>query len=75
MLAARLSEVPGWKVLLLEAGGKPPPESHIPGLNQLLLRGDADWNYFTEPEKNAFQGFSGNVSVLNDKGKERRIGE
>ncbi|KAK8374629.1 hypothetical protein O3P69_012537 [Scylla paramamosain] len=59
VLAARLSEVPAWKVLLLEAGGKPPPESHIPGLNQLLLRGDADWNFFTEPETSAFQGFTG----------------
>lgn len=71
-----MSEVPGWKVLLLEAGGKPPPESHIPGFNQLLLRGDADWNYFTETEPNAFKGFAGEVGVLRDKRvkKERKDG-
>ncbi|XP_071552854.1 LOW QUALITY PROTEIN: glucose dehydrogenase [FAD, quinone]-like [Panulirus ornatus] len=59
-LAARLSEVAEWKVLLLEAGGKPPPESYVPGYNQLLLRGDTDWNYFTTPQKTSFYGFTDN---------------
>ncbi|XP_071533017.1 glucose dehydrogenase [FAD, quinone]-like [Panulirus ornatus] len=60
VLASRLSEVSGWQVLLLEAGGKPPPESHVPGYHQLLLRGDADWNYLTTPQRNSFNGFTDN---------------
>ncbi|XP_071530363.1 glucose dehydrogenase [FAD, quinone]-like [Panulirus ornatus] len=60
VLASRLSEISGWKVLLLEAGGKPPLESHVPGYHQLLLRGDADWNYFTTPQRNSFYGYTQN---------------
>nr|XP_053657257.1 glucose dehydrogenase [FAD, quinone]-like isoform X1 [Cherax quadricarinatus]XP_053657258.1 glucose dehydrogenase [FAD, quinone]-like isoform X1 [Cherax quadricarinatus] len=60
VLAARLSEIPQWRVLLLEAGGPPPPESHVPGFNQLLLQGDADWNYFTTRQKKSFNGFTDN---------------
>ncbi|XP_069958143.1 glucose dehydrogenase [FAD, quinone]-like [Cherax quadricarinatus] len=57
VLASRLSEIAKWKILLLEAGGTPPPESYVPGFNQLLLLGDADWSYYTTPQKNSFQGF------------------
>ena len=31
MAAARLAEVAAWRVLVLEAGGNPPPESQVPG--------------------------------------------
>ena len=54
-------------MLLLEAGEAPPPESYVPGYHQLLLHGDADWKYFSEPERDAFRGFTGQVS----KGEER----
>ncbi|XP_013103308.1 glucose dehydrogenase [FAD, quinone]-like [Stomoxys calcitrans] len=49
-LAARLSENPHWKILLLEAGG---PESlilDIPVVAQMLkLNPDINWGYATEP--------------------------
>ncbi|XP_045604676.2 glucose dehydrogenase [FAD, quinone] [Procambarus clarkii] len=60
VLAARLTEIGEWRVLLLEAGGTPPAESHVPGFNQLLLQGDADWNYFTTPQSKSFNGFTDN---------------
>ncbi|XP_069951467.1 glucose dehydrogenase [FAD, quinone]-like [Cherax quadricarinatus] len=57
VLASRLSEVAKWKILVLEAGGTPPPESYVPGFNQLVILGDADWNYYTTPQKHSFQGY------------------
>ncbi|XP_017028924.1 glucose dehydrogenase [FAD, quinone] [Drosophila kikkawai] len=51
-LAARLSENPRWRVLLLEAGG---PENYvmdIPIVAHLLQLGDVNWKYHTEPSKN-----------------------
>ncbi|XP_075155523.1 glucose dehydrogenase [FAD, quinone]-like [Haematobia irritans] len=52
-LAARLSENPNWKILLLEAGG---PESllmDVPAVAQMLkLNRDINWSYSTEPSDN-----------------------
>jgi choline dehydrogenase len=52
VLAARLSEDPGTRVTLLEAG--PPdddPWLHIPvGFARLYVTQRFDWNYRTEPE-------------------------
>ncbi|XP_065222640.1 glucose dehydrogenase [FAD, quinone]-like [Planococcus citri] len=47
-IASRLSEIPAWKVLLIEAGTDPPLNSDIPLLNPSLLRTSYDWNYHTE---------------------------
>ncbi|XP_067000947.2 glucose dehydrogenase [FAD, quinone] [Anabrus simplex] len=49
-VANRLSEVDQWNVLLLEAGGDPPPISDIPPIFFSLERTDVDWQYKTEPE-------------------------
>lgn len=51
-MAARLSEDPHVKVLLLEAGGKPRgPLFNVPLMTGLLLRSSiATWPYLTEPE-------------------------
>nr|WP_245681535.1 GMC family oxidoreductase N-terminal domain-containing protein [Actinomadura kijaniata] len=54
VLAARLSEDPGTRVLLLEAG--PPdtaPEIHIPAAVASLIKGPYDWDYETVPQEHA----------------------
>jgi len=54
VLAARLSEDPGTRVLLLEAG--PPddaPEIRIPAAVATLARGPYDWDYGTVPQEHA----------------------
>ncbi|MFF1678064.1 GMC family oxidoreductase [Streptomyces sp. NPDC058256] len=43
VLAARLSEDEDARVLLLEAGGEPPPESTIPAAWPMLLAGETSW--------------------------------
>lgn len=51
VLAARLSEDPGVKVLLLEAGGRDTAkEIEMPVAFSKLFKGPHDWAYFTEPE-------------------------
>ena len=51
VLAARLSEDPGTKVLLLEAGEKDArKEIHIPLAFSKLFKTPCDWAYYTEPE-------------------------
>ncbi|KAJ0172599.1 hypothetical protein K1T71_011738 [Dendrolimus kikuchii] len=45
IVAARLSEVPQWNVLLLEAGGDPPPTSVVPSLFSTLAHTEYDWDY------------------------------
>ncbi|CAB3370681.1 Hypothetical predicted protein [Cloeon dipterum] len=62
VLATRLTEstCANFTVALLEAGGNPPPDSDVPGLSHTLQMTDADWQYKTEPQTNAFQGLEGN---------------
>ena len=51
VLAARLTEDPQVRVLLLEAGGAGTPrESKIPAAFSKLYKTAVDWNYSTEPE-------------------------
>ncbi|PSN57811.1 hypothetical protein C0J52_04364 [Blattella germanica] len=57
VVASRLSEVENWKVLLLEAGGDPPPVSEIPRLAPELEGSDIDWGYKTEPQDGMCEGF------------------
>jgi choline dehydrogenase len=54
VLAARLTENPDTRVLLLEAG--PPDDAdeiHIPAAQNLLLQSTYDWNYQTVPQERA----------------------
>ena len=50
VLANRLSEVAGWKVLLLEAGGQETEISDTPALAAYLQLSPMDWQYKTEPQ-------------------------
>ncbi|GBP07450.1 Glucose dehydrogenase [Eumeta japonica] len=59
-LAARLSENPKWKVLLLEAGG---PESlimDVPIVAHFLQLGEMKWKYRTQPSDHACLAMNNN---------------
>ncbi|XP_022830903.1 glucose dehydrogenase [FAD, quinone]-like [Spodoptera litura] len=49
VLANRLSAVPEWNVLLIEAGDDAPVEADIPGLHTSFYGSRFDWNYSTVP--------------------------
>ncbi|KAJ8958488.1 hypothetical protein NQ318_002282 [Aromia moschata] len=55
VLANRLTEVPSWKVLLLEAGGHETEISDVPILSLYLHKSKLDWGYKTEPSDTACQ--------------------
>jgi len=52
----RLSEIEGWNVLLLEAGGDETEISDVPVLAAYLQLSQLDWKYKTEPQPNACLG-------------------
>ena len=56
VVASRLSEIPEWKVLLLEAGGDEPPGTQVPSMVINYHGSELDWQYKTEPEAGACLG-------------------
>ncbi|KAI4454896.1 glucose-methanol-choline gmc oxidoreductase [Holotrichia oblita] len=56
VVANRLSEVPEWKVLLLEAGAPESPFGQAPALTNILLNTPYNWGYKTEPQEKACLG-------------------
>ncbi|KAK9871997.1 hypothetical protein WA026_015242 [Henosepilachna vigintioctopunctata] len=52
VVANRLSEIPEWKILLLEAGGPEDEITRIPGYVLDLLGTKYNWGYKTIPQKN-----------------------
>lgn len=50
VLASRLSEVPEWKILLLEAGEKDTEATRVPRNWEQLKSTDYNWQYTTTPQ-------------------------
>ena len=63
VLAARLSEVSHWKILLLEAGGEQSSTSKIPWFSLLMTNTPHDWKYVTESQPNAMWAFDQQVKT------------
>lgn len=59
VVASRLSEVPDWKVLLLEAGPDENEISDVPSLSAFLQLSKLDWQYKTEPTGRACLAMKG----------------
>ncbi|KAF5285224.1 hypothetical protein FQR65_LT13339 [Abscondita terminalis] len=53
VVASRLSEIPEWNVLLIEAGLDEPTGTQIPSMFLNFLGSEIDWGYQTEPESDA----------------------
>lgn len=53
VVAARLSEVPGWTVGLLEAGPEEPSTTSVPAFATAAAGTYLDWQYVTVPQRNA----------------------
>ncbi|KAL4238444.1 hypothetical protein ACF0H5_003152 [Mactra antiquata] len=62
VVAARLSEVKEYRVLLFEAGGHydENEDIRVPVMWGSLQQTQQDWQYFTEPQKQSFQGLNDN---------------
>lgn len=56
VLANRLSEVIGWKILLLEAGDDPHPISDIPYVAPMLQFTNYTWRYLQQRQENVGLG-------------------
>jgi choline dehydrogenase-like flavoprotein len=59
VLANRLTEIPHWKVLLLEAGQDENEVSDVPAIAAYLQLSRMDWQYKTEPQPTACLGLVG----------------
>ncbi|XP_065349958.1 glucose dehydrogenase [FAD, quinone]-like [Cloeon dipterum] len=59
VVASRLSEVPEWNVLLLEAGGDETELSDVPILSLYLHKSKFDWRYLTQPTDSACLAMEG----------------
>ncbi|XP_043255747.1 glucose dehydrogenase [FAD, quinone]-like [Colletes gigas] len=62
VVAARLSEINDWNVLLCEAGPDEPAGAEIPSNLQLYLGGELDWKYHTTNESFACRSTNGSCN-------------
>ena len=65
VMAARLSETPHHRILLLEAGGEEPWLSSIPLAAPLLQGSRYDWQYMTASQKTSSEALVDKVRVFN----------
>ena len=63
VLAARLSEISNWNILLIEAGGEQSQKVKIPWFHLWLVDSVHDWKYSTEPQKDALWAFDDQVKL------------
>lgn len=66
VVAARLSEIPYIRVLLLEAGGEEPWLASIPLAAPLLQGSRYDWKYMTAPQKTSSEALVDKVMFQTD---------
>ena len=66
VLAARLTENPAYKVLLIEAGGEEPWLTNLPLAGPLLQSSRHDWSYKTLPQKYSSNALNDKVRFLTD---------
>ncbi|XP_043675678.1 glucose dehydrogenase [FAD, quinone]-like [Vespula pensylvanica] len=62
VVASRLSDIPEWKVLLLEAGPDEPPGANVPSMVAMFLGTEIDWKYQTTNERYACLSSGGSCS-------------
>ena len=63
-MAARLSEISDWNILLIEAGGEQSRKVNIPWFHLWLVDSPHDWRYSTEPQKDALWAFDDQVKFI-----------
>lgn len=61
VIANRLSEVASWNILLLEAGKEEDLLFKIPAIVSLQTFTKNNWDYFTQPQANLYQGLKNKV--------------
>ncbi|XP_060533184.1 glucose dehydrogenase [FAD, quinone]-like [Cylas formicarius] len=58
VIANKLSEVPEWKILLLEAGDNPPEEVKVPSMYNYLKSGRYTWGFATTAQEHSCLGMN-----------------
>lgn len=71
VVASRLSEVPEWRILLVETGPPPPPDTAVPAFSvlQYLPAYPNLFRYETIPQRNALINSVGQVIYFNTENK------
>ncbi|XP_046614598.1 glucose dehydrogenase [FAD, quinone]-like [Neodiprion virginianus] len=63
VVAARLSENPSWKVILVEAGPDEPAGASVPGFHNTMIQSPIDWGYQTTNESYACLDLNNSCSI------------